>query len=400
MVEKIELLIITEEIGSGIYEFVTLFDYISKVHEDFSYKVVLSTKITADDLNNARLIWFNRSRSVLDYRIAKLCQQVGKSVALFLDDDFLSLKNSSFGVVSMWPGRKRSLIKMLSMMDLLISTNDLLLKKYGDIGAIERRIRIDTVMDIKEMSPPILRDDGVCRFVMYVNDASTSMFDSYVLPFLKIIKSRISARIELYLLALNPDCSEIKDHINVIIVPHMQYPAFKKYMSENRFDFGLAPLDECGFNRYKYFNKYIEYTRAGVMGIYSDCSIYRQVVSNGINGALVKNIPEEWADTICFYYNNPEKRINNVVQAQKIACDKFSKDAIADRIYSCIRSELSNYETRKICCISLIIVKAVHYFSRVQERIYLLCEYFRHGGFKLVYMALSARVRKDRFKNG
>lgn len=56
----------------------------------------------------------------------------------------------------------------------------------------------------------------------------------------------------------------------------------------------LVPLLDTDFNRAKSNIKWLEYSAAGIPGIYSDVEPYRAAITNGTDGVLVENRPQAW----------------------------------------------------------------------------------------------------------
>jgi glycosyltransferase involved in cell wall biosynthesis len=68
---------------------------------------------------------------------------------------------------------------------------------------------------------------------------------------------------------------------------------------------GLAPLLDSQWNRAKSVIKYIDYTYAGTVGVYSDIIPYREIKG----GLLVKNHPDQWFEGICRLIEDPKLRL-------------------------------------------------------------------------------------------
>lgn len=391
---SLDLLVIPDEIASGIYEIRSLLDYIKTINKAFTYEVVIDRKITKEIVNSAKCVLFFRSRSFLDYKLAQLCKRLKKTVYLFIDDDFIGL-GDDYGVngAGIWKGRKESLIKMLTFIDAIISPNDLLNEKYSNLGGISRKIRIDTAVDSDSLVRKYEVDRG--RIVLYINDGSMDMFDRYLRPALKKLGEKKPNIFQVDLLSLRPNCDDLIG-ISVNFVPHMTYPQFREYMNNTPYFIGLAPLDNDGFNQYKYFNKYIEYTRAGIVGIYSDCPLYRQVVKNGINGILVDNTADAWTDAIIDCYENRDKREMYLEEAQKIISSQFNKESICRRLIENMPEMFGENDSNMTSNMPIYTIRLMHYWSRFRERCYLLRRYLNKGGVRGVISALKHRMERNK----
>jgi glycosyltransferase involved in cell wall biosynthesis len=76
------------------------------------------------------------------------------------------------------------------------------------------------------------------------------------------------------------------------------YEKFLRAFAEQKFDIGLAPLEDTPFHRSKTNTKFRDYGASQVAGIYSDVSVYSTCVDNEQTGLLVKNTAETWFEGI------------------------------------------------------------------------------------------------------
>ena len=144
------------------------------------------------------------------------------------------------------------------------------------------------------------------------------------------IYHRYKEKVSLTLIGPDIDTSLYK--ISVEKIPSMPINQYDEYMSNHHFDIGLAPLFDNELCRSKYFNKFFEYTKNNICGIYSDVMPYNLVVKNGVDGILVNNDPQEWYKAICYLIDNQNKQIQYIKNAQNKLINNFSLEAIAKRL--------------------------------------------------------------------
>lgn len=72
------------------------------------------------------------------------------------------------------------------------------------------------------------------------------------------------------------------------------FASWRRRALDLRVAVGLAPLPEGDFQRFKYWNKYLEYGSLGIAGVYSDVPPHADVVRNGATGILCANEPAAW----------------------------------------------------------------------------------------------------------
>lgn len=71
-----------------------------------------------------------------------------------------------------------------------------------------------------------------------------------------------------------------------------------EYRNQLQWDIAVAPLPEGPFFECKFYNKFVDYTAAGIPGIYSNVPPYTDVIEHGVNGWLTDNAAPAWADAI------------------------------------------------------------------------------------------------------
>lgn len=355
----------------------------------------ICTQIEATDIDWCDVVLSVRSTSAFEWRLARYCKKLGKYWILMLDDDFLSL-DKKYGKDGQGynPERKTSLKKILKYTDCLLAVNEELAKKYVNIGKIKKYALINTPIDCSNMVKPGAYNEK-SKIVFYVNDGTQNIFNKYIKPLFPILCKELSDKIAIYFISIRPDLKEYEGLIEIHYVPHMAFEDFLKYMENEHFDIGLAPLDDIGFSKYKYFNKYVEYTRAGIAGIYSDCDLYRKVVISGYNGILCNNSVDSWIDAISKLVNNHQLRVQIAKNAQKYATEHFTSDKIIDKLI-CDINELINYKAphKKSSSIKIFEIK-IHYWGfRIRGWIYTAYSCIRSGNTKLFFKRVASRLLK------
>ncbi|CAO1665017.1 glycosyltransferase [Salinicola sp. NYA28a] len=78
----------------------------------------------------------------------------------------------------------------------------------------------------------------------------------------------------------------------------LSWSAFRHYQRFKRIHVGLVPLWDTPFNNAKSFIKYLDVAAMGGVGIFSNREPYRSIVHHGVDGLLVEDDPEAWADAM------------------------------------------------------------------------------------------------------
>lgn len=94
----------------------------------------------------------------------------------------------------------------------------------------------------------------------------------------------------------------------------MPYDSYMRALIAGRYDFSISPLgsvediDSISFNQCKNPFKYLNYGCAGVPGIYSNATIYENVIKENQTGVLVGNDYQSWLDSLQLLADDKELR--------------------------------------------------------------------------------------------
>ena len=110
----------------------------------------------------------------------------------------------------------------------------------------------------------------------------------------------------------------------VSVIHPMSWSDYHSWSSSEYRDIGLAPLLSSDFNKARGPTKFIDYTRIGAAGIYSNVFPYEGYVNDGVDGVLVDNAPALWVEEIINLVNELERRKAYVSAAHKrlLECGK------------------------------------------------------------------------------
>ena len=87
----------------------------------------------------------------------------------------------------------------------------------------------------------------------------------------------------------------------------IRYKRYCRLLENAGFHFALVPLIETSFNNCKSNIKFLEYSIAGIPGIYSNIEPYKKI-KNGETGILVENNADTWINAIVTLIGDEEKR--------------------------------------------------------------------------------------------
>ena len=111
------------------------------------------------------------------------------------------------------------------------------------------------------------------------------------------------------------------------------YHAYIDWLLAQQLDIALIPLVDDAFNNSKSVIKWMEYSAAGIVSVFSDVSTYRAVVDSGRNGMLVEENPAAWLAAIEALVANPALRRQMARTAQAEVRKHFSLNENAWRYH-------------------------------------------------------------------
>ncbi|MBN1777968.1 MAG: glycosyltransferase [Clostridiales bacterium] len=348
-----------------------------------AFKIQINAKrsiaIKNTDIQWSDVIISVRSTCSISSGIAALCKKLQRFHIVLLDDNLFNHRRQDWFMKR----RQKALGDTLHNTDLLLTPNPLLAKDIGEAYAVKRSAHIDTTIHESEITPfaghsaPV---GDVVRIVYYSNDGTSSYFTTLLAKAFEEISKSNRYKIEMTLIGIETltdslGCSQVK------LIPHLSYTDFKKFLRNGHFDIGLAPvIEDDDFSKYKYFNKYMEYSAAGIPGIYSNCPPYTFVIKDGYNGFLSNNTTGDWQQAIISGIENNENRVACIQNAQHSLKTDFSFEKVSTALLQEI-PELLTYRAPKVKTNGMKWVKLKYSVFIFSERIDSTFRTMRQSGF-------------------
>ncbi|MFJ3058887.1 glycosyltransferase family 4 protein [Herbaspirillum sp. NPDC087042] len=120
-----------------------------------------------------------------------------------------------------------------------------------------------------------------------------------------------------------------------------QYVDYAAQLRQWNWDIALIPLAADEYNQCKSYIKWLDYSAAGIASVFSDVSVYNEVVKHRHTGLLLGNSGVEWLDAITALIEQPEQRRALAEAAQKEVQESFdlhSKAFLYDQTYGRLAS--------------------------------------------------------------
>ena len=342
------------------------------------------SEVTPQDVDSHDIIVLMRPQNVYSWKIGQMARKAGHIVATFCDDDLLNLPSSSPTI----PWRNKGLKKALSHSDEIWSSSPYIAEKYKGLTAGKRIAVSDTIIWPEELEiQPAFKDNEIVRIVYAAAPSHASLFDTYIKPIIPELIKEFGDKISFTFVSVHPELQGVQCEY----VPGMPLLEYRQYMKKQHFDIGLAPLNTDEFSKCKYFNKFIEYTTQGIVGVYTDTEPYNYVVINKSNGFLTKNDQQSWLSTLAEAIRDSQLRkecLRNAIQYLK---NNHSEQACIERLCKGI-PEIKEPKGSYCKCAGFGMTKIVYYISRPLDWFYLAGFYVKQKGIKEVINRIKTHI--------
>lgn len=342
-------------------------------HDTIKSDFIYLTDVKPQDIDEHDVIILMRPNDSYSWKVADEARKAGHVVVTFCDDDLLNLPASE----PTMPWRRRGLIKTLAHSDVIWSSSRYLTERYMPLTAGKRYVVGDTILRPEELGEIRLAENDKVKIVYAAAPSHADLFDKYIAPVVPRLADEFD--ISFTFVSVHPEVVGV-DCEYVSGMPLLEY---RKYMRESGFDIGLAPLHCDDFSKCKYFNKFIEYTTQGIVGVYSKTEPYTYVVKDGDNGFLASDDPEDWYKALKEAIQNIERRKACVENAIEYLRREHSEDACIERIRQGL-PEILEVKIDYKKCASFGIQKILYYLLRPLDWMCLLGFYLKHTGIKEV----------------
>lgn len=349
------------------------------------------TKLTEEELQNADTVICVRGESPLTYLWLRYAKLMGKFLIYFLDDDLKDLPASSLR----YPRRNKWLLKCIAQCDVLQTPNRLIADEYRDFLESRRAVVTHTAVGEDEISRSY-NDTDTVKLVYAASEGHIPNFNTFIKPILPQLFEKFGKQLELHLVGLHPEVDVGEFNSQIFYTPSMPLAAYNEFMKTHHFDIGLAPLVTNHFTQRKYFNKYIEYSKVGICGVYSRVMPFELVVKDGWNGYYADNTPESWLEALTKAIENHSDRERVIDTAQEHLRTCHSEEGIFSALIAEIPELLQTTDrtvTDSVSKLFLFAYKLRHGIFRFAESIYLT-------GCSLSNLGLSTTIAKIKRKMG
>ena len=240
-----------------------------------------------------------------------------------IDDAFLDIPENHLGYTHY--DSLRPYIKwMLTQADLITASTNYLaesLRKYTS-----RRIAVQpNLVDWQLFDAHPRRQEHICHILVAGTQSHREDWKLIETPILQILANQTAA-VRFIFLGDVPE--RLKNNPRVESLPfESNYKSYAKVLQTLPVQLALIPLVDTPFNRAKSNIKWLEYSAAGIPGIYSDVEPYNNCVRSGIDGILVNNSVEAWTHAISSLMYDSVQRLSLINEARTRVSTQHSIDA-------------------------------------------------------------------------
>lgn len=362
---------------------------LNKYDARINVKFLSVLDVKEKDLIECDILYMIRPNNAFFGRLAKIAHKIGCLVIFFLDDDLMNLPKGNPDML--W--RKKGLAYSAKQSDIIISSSPYICERYSSNYCVKRTFQINTPVLENEIKQHIDGKNTKVKIVYAAGLSHAVFFDCFIKPILKQLDDLCGKRISLTFMGVHPELDINDFNMEISFIEPMLLNEYRRRIEKENFDIGLAPLTTTDFTKCKYFNKFIEYSMFGIVGLYSNTEPYTFVVKDKKNGFLVGDNPEDWLNTICNLVNNPELLNECRIEAYETLRKTFNETIIFEALIREIPEFTKDHTEHKKKTDSLFINRMIYRISRVADWIYKFFFYFRKGGIKEVVNGIKRRKR-------
>ncbi len=328
----------------------------SKVKNEYGCETreIAVVDVLTKDIEWAEVILFVRPFEVGAYRIIEAGKRANKKIVVYLDDDLLNLPEIYPNMVrkaltkSLYSRNCEYLIKSLKMCDVLWGSNPFLLEKYSKYVENGRCEISDVAYDFDHVVSPV-PCDGEFKILFAGNGDHVKYLNDFIIPSINNLVERKHS-ISFTCIGIDPGALD-KCRGKTEYIPWVRdFDEYNRLIMSRQFDLGVAPIMNDDFHRCKYVNKFIEYSRYGIVGVYSNDYPYKMVVVDGYNGLLADNNIGSWTDKLEYAIEHTKKCKDMINNAQELCHQKFSVKQMTSSVYEKIPelfNDVSDYNAVK-----------------------------------------------------
>jgi hypothetical protein len=349
------------------------------------------------DISKSDVCLFVNSMSVLSAEIARIAHATKRfTVSWYGDDKFTIGGGHATGRTAI-----KAIYKTLHCTDVVLQGTEYIAKLYAKYTPSQRYALVDSIVPHETVCSPVRHDTGAFRIVYagIPDPEHERWFNGIILPAIEEVISKASDTLEVTVFDRYGKLEELSGKCENLIVNRQARLPLQEYLEflggGGGFHIGIAPIEISAFSRSKYYVKWIDYTRSGIAGIYTNSEPYTLVVNDGVNGVLTDNTVKTWAKAIVRYVNDEQYRINIIKNAQRDLAKSFLPDKVFGRIIQQVPEFIDYISDKSIKINSFRLIKLIdQYIIRNKLRQWMRSAIIstKRGGLKQLAYAIRQKI--------
>ena len=221
-----------------------------------------------------------------------------------LDDDLLNIPRDHPEAAELRP-RAKLVARMLGHADAVWVSTDALRTALGPAGGKARTVPNGLDERLWLAPPPPARIVRGAARILYMGTATHDADLAMIAPALARLHTTFGGRVRIDIIGVTAR-NDLPDGVHRIVPPlhaRASYPGFVDWMQTQRWDIGIAPLAETGFNRCKSAIKALDCAALGLAVLGSDVPAYRASPARP-----VANTEADWFAALAHLVRDPALR--------------------------------------------------------------------------------------------
>lgn len=272
--------------------------------------------------------------------LANRCQERGVPIIYHIDDLLFEpskdvLDDKKYKV---YKKRAPTILELISLSDVLYSSTPAL-KDELEIATGHNNILTGRIY--KSVSPQdIFADERREKIIGYTGFGHTQDLESIEDVLIEILNIYTDWKLELIGTIIPSKKLRLLGGQIKLIPPEKDYASFLSLLKSRKWSIGICPLIDNRFNSFKANTKWIEYSFCNIATLASNSPVYRY----GISPASIRlcNSHQEWRDSLIELIQSPCKIHELVLLAQKEISEHYSDKALAEQVFSVIKSSIAD----------------------------------------------------------
>jgi len=311
------------------------------------YRKECVTSVSPDALHWAEVVILQKLHGSKGLEVLEIARLYGKPVIYDTDDNWVESPPTYHPAYAYHSKLlvKNTVERYLSKADLVTVSTEALRDAYKRFNE-NIRVIPNTVAFMLPLSKR--HETGTVR-IGYAGTRTHEGDFEVVAPALNRLRREFKDKIRLVFLGYVPESLERGQDIEEWGFTE-NYGSYLQILGRLRIDMAVAPLQDNRFNRYKSNIKYLEYSSAGIAGVYSRCPAYETTLVHEMTGLLVDHNEEAWYEAMKDLVEKPFLRKRIVSAARKDVQERFhaggTRDAWRD-VITTVRGTASGKKRNK-----------------------------------------------------